>query len=83
MWLSRVSRRGCVRMRRIFLRWRTVIGWDRGSSASIGRTPNSFDSTKLTYRDGQQLLLLPRDVLSTTTGKHSISRYPIQKNNSG
>jgi len=83
MWLSRVFNRGYDRMLRIFCIGPITTDWGRPFSASIGRNENRTASTKLIWREGQQLLLLPREEVCTTSGKHSISRYPIQKTKHG
>jgi len=83
MWLSRGLSRGCVRMRKIFSTGLTIIGWHHPFSAYTGVIPSKLGSIRPGSRDAQTSLLLPREEVSTTTGKRSISRYPIRKINDG
>jgi len=83
MWLSRVLNRGFVRMRKIFSIGRTTTGSRLASFQSTGRDLIRLDSIVTIYPAGLRLLQRRRESLSTISGKHSISRYPIQKTNNG
>jgi len=83
MWLSQVWSRGFNRMRRTCFIGRTITGWRHASFRSTGPTVSRIDFTKRTSKEGLQYLQPRPDVLYTTTGKHSISRYPTRKINGG
>jgi len=83
MWLSQVSRRGCVRMRRIFYGWLTSMGWVHQYSPYSAAIPNSYDYTKPIDPE-DQLYQPPRpDDHCTTTVRLSTYRSKIQGTNSG
>jgi len=83
MWLSRVWRRGCVRLRMTFSIGRTITGWGLKSSASIEAAKHRDDFMKATLREGDPHQLLHQGDLFMPTVKPSTYKSKIQKTNDG
>jgi len=83
MWLSRVLRRGCVRMLRTFSTGRTTIALPPVYFPFIGPVLNRDAFMRTTLREGDPYRLLLQGDLFTTTVRRSTYKSKTQKTNSG
>jgi len=83
MWLSRVLRRGCVRMQRIFYGSHTNTVLPPVYFPFIGPVLNRDAFMRTTLREGDRYRLLQQGDLFTTGVKHSTSMFPLKPTKHG